>query len=355
MCRTRKRRFRVLWALASFMLVIGACGSDDDSSQSASDSGDASESNGSGEGSELEDEVVIFSNHTAESLEVLEAAFEAEYPEIDLRVVRQSDADMQGRVEADMATGSPVADIVVQSDLLWFTEKAADGWWVPPATIDAVDEGLLDRDAIVKEGDFSEIGASIITFAWNTDLVSDAPEDWSDLLRPEFAGEQIAVLEPTVSLWVDYYMWMEETFGADFIEDLAAQKPRIYSGGGLPLQEGLAAGEVGISTLAAPPVIENLKTSGAPIEINSDLDGAWGVPYLMGILADAPHPGAAQALASFILSPEGQEILADGLAAVLPDVSSALAQTTDLRMAELDKYTPEDVEAYQARWDSLFR
>lgn len=304
---------------------------------------------------DLEEEVVLFSNHTPESLEALEAAFEEAYPEVDMTFVRQSDADMQARVDADMGTGSPVADIVVQSDRLWFNSKASEGWWVPPLQIAAVDEGVVQRDDIVQSGDFSEIGAAIITFAWNSDLVPEGLNDWPDLLRPEFANGEIAVLEPSVSLWVDYYRWMEETYGTEFIESLGAQRPRIYSGGGLPLQEGLAAGEVGITTLAAPPVIDNLKASGAPVEIKIGPEGAWGVPYLMGIFADAPHPAAAQALATFMLSVEGQEILADGLASVLPDVSSALAQTSDLSLADLEQYTPESVAEYQARWDSIFR
>ncbi len=51
------------------------------------------------------------------------------------------------------------------------------------------------------------------------------------------------MIEPTAPSIVDFYLWLEETFGEEYVEQLAALAPRIYPSS-LPIGEALGSGEI---------------------------------------------------------------------------------------------------------------
>ena len=69
------------------------------------------------------------------------------------------------------------------------------------------------------------------------------------------------MIEPTAPSIVDFYLWLEETYGEEYVEQLAALEPRIYPSS-LPIGEALASGEISASPYAAPQTLEGLKARG---------------------------------------------------------------------------------------------
>ena len=212
-------------------------------------------------------------------------------------------------------------------------------------------ESEYNADELVHEGGAFETNAAILTFGWNTELFPDGLADYPDLLNPDLRGN-IGVPEPAAPSFVDWYLYLEEQYGDDFIEDLAAQEPRIYPSS-LPMAEALTAGEIAAASFVQPLAVE--KEAGAPVDSGLAPEEVWGARFFGMILESSPNPNAAQVLADFIITAEGQEAIASRNASVLPDIPGAVAFIDDVRRQDLEQLTPEKVAEFQAEWNSLFR
>jgi iron(III) transport system substrate-binding protein len=71
------------------------------------------------------------------------------------------------------------------------------------------------------------------------------------------------------------------------------------------------------------------------------------------ILKQAPHPNAAQVLADFLVTKDGQQTSQHASGVVLQGVPDAYyAPPRNQRLANL---TPKKIADFQARWNSLFK
>jgi iron(III) transport system substrate-binding protein len=359
---SRPARAPVAAVLAVGALLLAACGGGDDgdAEASAADADASQEPAGLRGAEELaeaaaeEGNVTVYSSHAPERLAELVELFNEQYPDIEVEIFRGIDADIQPKVEAERSTGNVIGDLVVMADKGWVTEKAAEGWFLAPEGPELTGEGGYDAAQYVHEGNYFEVSAAVLTFAWNTGVVPDGLDDYADLLDPSLSGGQIGVIDPSAGSIVDYYWWLEETFGDEFVEDLAAQEPRIYPSA-LPIGEALASGEISAAAYAAPATLDPAKDNGAPVEYGLSDEGVWGARYLAMVPDGATHPNAAMLFANFMLTPTGQEAIAAGAGSALPDVPGTLVSLDEVRVMDLARLTPENVADYQARWSSLFQ
>jgi iron(III) transport system substrate-binding protein len=344
-------------------LVAAACGSDDDSDDAAAAGADTrtTEAGDEPEGAldELvaaaqdEGKVTIYSSQALDELNAFAAAFEDEYG-IDVEVVRGIDNDLATRVETEKQTGRLTVDLYVSASQSWVETQAQQGWFVEPTmSPQLTGQSEYDAEQYVHEGNYFEVGAAILTFAWNASHYSAGLEGYEGLLDPELSGGKIGVIEPTAPSIVDFYLWLEETFGEEYVEELAAQEPRIYPSA-LPMGEALISGEIFAASFGAPVQLGPAKDDGAPVDFGIDENGAWGARYFGMILDGASNPNAAELLADFMVTERGQELVMGGAGTVVP-TASALLSNEDVRKQDLSKLTPEAVTAYQQKWNDLFR
>ena len=154
---------------------------------------------------------------------------------------------------------------------------------------------------------------------------------------------------------VDFYLWLEEEFGEDFVADLAAQAPRIYPSS-LPIGEALQSGEIYAGAFAAPVQLVPAQESGAPVDFGvSEEAGAWGARYFGGIPTSSDSPNAAALLADFMVTAEGQELVQGASGSVLPDVPGTLITNDQVRVMDLEATAPEPAAAYVEEWNAMFR
>ena len=221
---------------------------------------------------------------------------------------------------------------------------------VPPTGPAFTAEGYLPE--YLHDGGSFEVGAALLTFGWNTDQYPKGLKDYTDLLDPQLAGGRIAVIDAMCcSAAVDFYMYLEETYGKDFVAKLAAQKPRIYPSA-LPIASALGSGEVDAAAFTLPLVTQ--KATGAPVD-SGLAEKTWGTRFYGALVAGAPHPNAAQLLANFMVSADGQAEIAKNLSAVLPNIPGALTTNDRVRVQDPAALTPEKVAAYQAGWNAMFK
>jgi len=297
-----------------------------------------------------EGSVTIYSSQGLDQLNDLAKRFEDKYG-IHVEVVRAIDSDQLAKVQAEHDTGTGIADVLAQATAAWSVEKSAAGGWFAPFVGPAMDEAGYNKALNVSpNGDYFVSSAAVLTFGWNTELWPDGLKDYTDLLDPGLADGKIGVIEPAAGSIVDFYLYLEDKYGEDFITKLAAQKPRIYPSS-LPMAQALTAGE--ISAASFVQVLSDEKANGAPVESGLS-DTVWGALFQTSVLQTAPHPNAAQLLANFMITPEGQEAIARKAGAALPSIEGTVTVTDKVRRQDIAKLTPEFVADYQQKWDALF-
>ena len=269
---------------------------------------------------------------------------------IHVNVVRGIDGDLQAKVEAEKQTGHGIADMWVNASQSVIQAKATEGGWFVPATGPDFNAPAYNRAVSYHQGDFFEVGAAILTFGWNTQLYPKGLKDYTGLLDPALKGK-IGVIKPTAASIVDFYLYLEQNYGADFVTKLAAQKPRIYPSS-LPMGQALASGEISAGSFVQ--VQTAAKKTGAPVD-SGLANQAWGARFFGMLLKTAPHPAAAQLLADFMITPEGQAAVCQLASSVLPNIPGTVTDNSKVRKQDLSVLTPDKVSAYEAKWNAEFK
>jgi iron(III) transport system substrate-binding protein len=141
---------------------------------------------------------------------------------------------------------------------------------------------------------------------------------YADLLKPELKGK-IAFGDPTASssafaqltnmlkaIGGDY----ESDKGWDFVKALVTQLNGITIGSSSQVAKDVAAGEY-IVGLTYEPLSLNFVKSGAPVEIVYPSEGAAFLPATIQLIKGGPNPAAGKAFIDFVISQEGQTIIAE--------------------------------------------
>lgn len=291
--------------------------------------------------------VTIYSSQGLKQLNELGKRFEAKYG-IPVQVVRAVETDLWPRIDVEHETGAGIADIMSAAATGPIIERSRKGFAVAPAG-PAFDDPVYDKAARVPEGTYFENGAVVLTFSWNTALWPQGLTTYEDILDPALKGKVGVVLARTQSQ-VDFYLYLTRKYGEEFITRLAAQEPHLYPGV-LPIAQAVASGEIAVGLHTESMVDE--KAAGAPVE-SRFLPDPWGARYYGMILKSAPHPNAAQLLANFMITREGQEALSRKAGSVLPDVPGTVAYTKNIAPQDLSKLTQDFVRQYTEKWNALF-
>lgn len=263
---------------------------------------------GSYEAAKREGKLTIYSDQTIETIQALSDGFKAMYPGIDVDFFRSDSTKLMQRFETESAAGRHSADVMTTVDRLTKTLVAKG------LTQEHRSEQLSNypEDLHVANGQYSNWGVSLTSFAYNTDLIAEAdvPKDWEDLLDPKWKGK-IGMQDPLsgggAKMWV---VTMFRELGADKWEDFMTKlaDQGIVYGSYLPIREMLISGEISIQVAAYPDYTEPVRVDGAPVN--------WSTPRFIGFVgltafvsANATNPNAAKLFVDFILSKEGQDIV----------------------------------------------
>lgn len=299
------------------------------------------------EAAKKEGGVTIYSSQGLKQLNDLAKRFEAKYG-IPVQVVRAVETDLWPRIDVEQGSGAGIADIMSAAGTGPVVDRSRRGFAVPPVG-PAFDDPLYNKASRVPEGTYFENSAVVLTFSWNTDLWPKGLNTYEDILDPELRGKVGVVLARTQSQ-VDFYLYLTRKYGEDFVPKLAAQKPHLYPGV-LPIAQAVVSGEIAVGLHTESMIDE--KEAGAPVE-SRFLPDPWGARYYAMILKSAPHPNAAQLLANFMITREGQEALSRKAGAVLPDIPGSVAYTSNIAPQDLSTLTADFVRDYSEKWNALF-
>ena len=227
-------------------------------------------------------------------------------------------ADELEAIRANMNNTGPQAPDVIDVGLAFGPQAKEEGLIQPykVSTWDTIPDDAKDADGYWY-GDYY----GVLAFAVNTDVVANVPQDWADLLKPEYAGQVALAGDPRLSnqaiLSVMAASIANGGTAADAMPGLDFFKQVNDAGNFVPviaLPGTIAQGETPI-TIAWD--YNNLAwrdslAGNPPVEVVVPASGVVAGVYVQAISAYAPHPNAAKLWMEFLYSDEGQNIWLKG-------------------------------------------
>ena len=257
-------------------------------------------------------------------------------------------------IVANKTNKGPSAPDVIDVGIAFGPQAKAQGLLAnyKVSTWDTIDPANKDADG-AWYGDYY----GVLSFEVNTTVVKNVPQDWSDLLKPEYAHSVALAGDPTTSNQAIQSVYAAALAnggsldnaqpGLDFfkkLNDAGNFVPTIAKGG------TLASGETPIViTWSYLALADRDKLAGnPPVQVVIPKSGRFGGIYAQAISAYAPHPNAAKLWEEYLYSDAGQlqwlkgycyttryadlvkrnAIPAD-LSAKLPDVTGAVFPSPD--------------------------
>ncbi|MCF8482878.1 MAG: ABC transporter substrate-binding protein [Rhodospirillum sp.] len=293
----------------------------------------------------LAEDLTVYTAGPANLIDDLAAGFKAKSG-IEVGVFQATTGKVMARLEAEAA--NPVADIVISASMNTATKFSKKGLLMPYESANAatVPDFLKSKDWVVQ-------GISALAIAWNPKSGTPRPEDWMDLTKPEYA-DLVTMPEPASSgsaYELLSALVSQETLGWGLFEKLAANKmivPGANAEALNPVLQGAKAAVFG----AVDYISFNKKAAGETIEVIFPKSGTVIAPRPMMILASTKHADAAKAFIDYVLSDEGQAMVAKtNLMPSRSDVGADRPLIADLKI--LDSDASADRAAVLARFAEI--
>ncbi len=223
-------------------------------------------------------------------------------------------------IKANKDNKGPQAPDVIDVGLAFGPTSKADGLIAPykVATWDSIPDSAKDTDGYWY-GDYY----GVLSFEVNTAVVKNVPQDWADLLKPEYKGQVALAGDPRSSNQAIQTVFAAALANGGSLDNaqpgLEFFKKLNEVGNFVPViaKPGtIAAGETPITirwTYNALANRDSTAASGGPaIEVVVPKSGRFAGVYVQAISAYAPHPNAAKLWEEFLYSDEGQNIWLKG-------------------------------------------
>lgn len=258
--------------------------------------------------------VVVYSPHGRDQLILLEQAFEAKNPTIDVRWLDMGSQEVLDRLRFERV--NPQADVWFGGPTTIFDRGAQDTLLAPyrPAWCDRVEQrGVGPGDL------YFPVYRTPAVIAYNNRAVSaaEAPKDWNDVLAPRWT-DQLLIRDPMASGTMRAIWGLilgrsvretgDTTRGMAWLRRLDAQT-RAYTLNPAILDEKLARQE-GVITLWDLPDILISRSKGMPFSYVFPSSGTVVIDDAIGLVRGSRHPEAAKAFIDFVGSPAAQLLAA---------------------------------------------
>ncbi len=252
----------------------------------------------------------------------MKQAFLAKYPFLkhnDLNPDGSSAQEVEA-IRANAGTKGPQAPDVIDVGFIWGAQAKGDGLLQPykVAGWDDIPAALKDADGFWYADYYG-----VMAFEVNTQVVKNVPQDWADLLKPEYKGQIALAGDPTGSSQAINAVWAAALGNGGTLDNVAPGleffKQLNASGNLLPViakPATIAKGETPIALRWDYNALANRDASASNPEIAVVIpkSGSLAGVYVQAISAYSPRPNAARLWIEFLYSDEGQLIWLKGYA-----------------------------------------
>ena len=266
--------------------------------------------------------VVLYSSMQEAQLKALEKAFEAKYPGVDMEYCYAGGARLLARMTAEASDGGRIA-----GDLVWLGDPSnyeafkANGWLTPyisPET-EHIAKEYTDPEGYYTAGRLVTMG-----IAWFIGVgEADAPRTWNDLLDPRWK-DRIIMTDPAQASTARYWMaamMQSEKYGPAYFEALRDNGVTLGSGTAAT-HNRVADGSFHVG-VCLDYVSAGLIAEGFPMAFRCTDEDVVAITSPVAVIRGCANEENAKLLMDFILSREGQEVLAaNNLVSVRDDVET---------------------------------
>ncbi len=223
-------------------------------------------------------------------------------------------------IKANKDNPGPQAPDVIDVGLSFGPQAKTDGLIqaYKVATWDTIPADAKDADGFWY-GDYY----GVLAFEVNTDVVKNVPQDWADLLKPEYKGQVALAGDPRVSNQAIQTVYAAALANGGSLDNAAPGldffKKLKDAGNFVPViaKPGtIASGETPITIRWTYNALSNRDASassgGPKIEVVVPKSGRFAGVYVQAISKYAPHPNAAKLWMEYLYSDEGQNIWLKG-------------------------------------------
>jgi iron(III) transport system substrate-binding protein len=263
-----------------------------------------------------EGQLVFYTSMDAGDARLLTQAFQKKYPAIKTDFYRAGRESVFSRFATEQKAARFVTDVISVGEFhtLEMKKQGLSMRYASP------EMALFAPEFKDPQGYWTCVYLTVAVLAYNTRRVKadEAPRRYEDLLAPKWKGRM--ALDANEERWVPGLM---QTMGRDktvsFLKALAQQDIYIRRGRSL-LTQLLLAGEFDLQIVAYWHEVARLMKDKAPIGWVGMEPAISGAPQL-SLVTKAPHPNAGRLFIDFVISAEGQTLIANlGRVAARPGI-----------------------------------
>lgn len=279
-------------------------------------------------------EITVYSAGPDGLSEKMKVAFE-EKTGVKVNLFQGTTGKILAKLEAEK--GKPLADVLVLASLSSMDSLKQAGEL--QAYPEAIGKDKLNVDWTDTDDFYFGYSASALGITYNTKNMTEVPKDWSDLANESWK-ETFNMPDPSLSgSALDFlYGYTSTDQGWDMLTSWFENGMQIM-GANKSALDAVITGEKNATISGVDYMAYKAKADGEPIDIVYPESGTVVSPRAVGITKTAKELSASQAFVDFLLSDEGQNLVAD--AYLLPGNSE---------IAVKDRASLEEIQQIKVEW-----
>ncbi|MFP4431005.1 MAG: ABC transporter substrate-binding protein [Spirochaetaceae bacterium] len=250
--------------------------------------------------------ITIYTSVPQGIIDKIQADFMAKYPDIELEVFRAGTGAVIAKVATELEAGELLADLVWVAEPSTYEMFKDQGILLQftPAEADALAEGMADPEGYYYAGRLINM-----IIGYNTDLVDDPPETWSDLLGSRYAGPKGMASPVTSGAALATAYAIAQEHGDNYFRRFRANDGVQARSNGA-VRDSLSTGEYETG-IVLDYMIRGRKAEGAPVDYVWPKDGTVFIPSPIAIFNTSSNIETAKVFVDYTLSAEGQRTLVE--------------------------------------------
>lgn len=268
-------------------------------------------------GASAEQKLFVYTSMKESMIGGLKTAFQKKHPDVKVDFQSAGAGKLMAKLAAERESGKILADVLWTSEVPDFYQLKDQDVLMKytPTEMKSLINPLPDYD-----GSFTAVRLGTLGIAYNTRHIKEAPKSWDDLKKPAFKGA-FGIANPALSGTA--YMSVaviSKTFGWGYFEALRANGAKMGKGSGQVVDD-TASGDL-LGSLAVDYITLDKVDKGATLAMAFPPE-MLVIPSPIAIFKNSPNADAAKKFVDFVLSKEGQTIIAEeGTLPVRSDVKA---------------------------------
>jgi iron(III) transport system substrate-binding protein len=250
----------------------------------------------------------IYTSLTSDVEDAVSSAFEDAY-DLDVSVYRADSETVLKRLSEEHRAGFRGADVVETNGPELFNLNQEN------VLVDYRPSSLPTLVAGSKFPGWTASRFNKFVISWNTKLVpkGQQPKSWEELADPKWNGKLTLELGD-----VEWYKTLFEWFRKQGKSEAQTQKIFEDMARGAKITKGhtvmgelMAAGDIGVAASNYSYLVQQLEDKGAPVAWQPPVEPIISRPNGVALVDGAKHPATAALFEEWLLSEDGQKVLAD--------------------------------------------